>query len=348
MSIFDRIKIPRALEHAFPAAAFLGGFLWDSITLGKMVQGSDLWMMFGYWVISFGVLLMLALRVWPPKWESRITWLVQFCFGSIFSAMVVCYFKSSGSIYTLLFVLILVAVLVANEFLQNKYTKITLSWSLLCLSGSMYLNFQLPYLVHSVGTVWFLLSCALAFLPAWAVWKLSKRDRSSLIPPAFVTIGLVLCWFLDLIPPVPMVLKQTIICKGFERISGEYTCLEPEQSFMKTHFGLGDFEIYHAPGEVIYALSSVFGPNDLEAHLEHRWKWLDPSGEWMERGRVPFTMRGGRISGWRLYSNKQSLEPGFWRLETALRDGAVIGSVEFKVPESPEPAGTVYQRVPLK
>ena len=37
-------------------------------------------------------------REWSPVWKARFTWAVQFLFGGLFSALVVCYFKSSGSL----------------------------------------------------------------------------------------------------------------------------------------------------------------------------------------------------------------------------------------------------------
>ena len=35
-------------EKFFPAIAFLGGFFWDSVTLGQMVENSDLIFLLAY------------------------------------------------------------------------------------------------------------------------------------------------------------------------------------------------------------------------------------------------------------------------------------------------------------
>ena len=38
------------IRKFFPAAAFFGGFTWDSVTLGKLVQTSDLAILLLYYV----------------------------------------------------------------------------------------------------------------------------------------------------------------------------------------------------------------------------------------------------------------------------------------------------------
>ena len=127
--------IVQKLEKFFPAIAFLAGFGWDSITLGTMVYGSDLLILLAYYVGAFVLVILLSAKLehpegwtperiaalakeqgvansvdtivvhhrfldreWSPVWKARFTWAVQFLFGGLFSALVVCYFKSSGSL----------------------------------------------------------------------------------------------------------------------------------------------------------------------------------------------------------------------------------------------------------
>jgi hypothetical protein len=341
----NTIPWSKRIAKGFPAIAFLAGFLWDSVTLGRVVQTSDLWILSAYWVGAFVVLVLLG-RNPGAKWQGRLTWIVQFCFGSIFSALVVCYFRSSGTIFTLLFVVILVGILLANEMLQDRYSRLGISWSIFCLSGTMYLNFLVPHLVHGLGGFWFILSVLLGFLPVYFLWRMSARKLQDILSPAVVSLGILGFWMLDLIPPVPLVMKQNLVCKAFEKISGDYTCLVPEQNFLE-RFGLVDVSIHQAPAEKIYVLSSVFAPSEVAVELEHHWLWLDEYGNWVVQSTVPFSMLGGRASGWRVYSNKQALRPGYWKVETAVKDGAVVGLIEFQIPEAPEPEGTQYIRKKL-
>ncbi|HSQ41990.1 MAG TPA: DUF2914 domain-containing protein, partial [Fibrobacteraceae bacterium] len=305
-----------------------------------------LWILSGYWAAAFLALLFLG-RNPGAAWQRRFTWVVQFCFGSLFSALVVFYFRSSGSLFTLISVAILVILLLLNEALKDRYERLGLSWSIFCLSGTMFLNFLVPHLVHSVGTIWFVLSTLLGFLPIYVLWKLSHRSATALLAPLAVSVGIFGFWALDLLPPVPLVMKQNIVCRNFEHQGGDYTCLAPQQGFL-VRMGLADFKIYQGD-EPTFVLSSVFAPTQVTADLEHRWEKLDEvKNEWKDYGRVPFHMQGGRAAGWRLYSNKQTLEPGYWRVQTAVRDGAVVGYTEFRVLPGSDPEGTPYERVMLK
>lgn len=329
-----------------PAMAFIGGFLWDSITLGRVVTSSDLWILGLYYLGAFlGILLQL--RYWGEKGRARISMFVQFCLGGLFSALVVFYFKSSGSLGGFMVVLFLGALLIANEFLHSRYARTGVAWSMLCLSGCMYLNFILPHCVHQVGGFWFFLSTLVGFGLVLVPWKLSGRSMFYLIPPVLVALGLVAAYGAGIVPPVPLVVKQHLVCKQFEKRGGEWFCMEQETGWMKP-WGWGTQTLHHAPGDKLYYLSSVFAPSHVEAELEHRWSYLDSQGNWLARDVIPFAMVGGREEGWRLYSHKTALQPGRWRVETALRDGAIVGRAEFEVLAGEEPANTTYQRRTLR
>ena len=106
-------------------------------------------------------------REWSETWKQRFTWAVQFFFGGLFSALVVCYFKSSGSLASFLLVILLAILLVGNEFLQKKYESFGVSLAFFCLLGTMFMNFAIPHLVHRIGSFGSLSvrSCLLAYAP---------------------------------------------------------------------------------------------------------------------------------------------------------------------------------------
>ena len=116
-------------------------------------------------------------REWSETWKNRFSWAVQFCFGSLFSALVVCYFKSSGSIASLILVILLAVLLVGNEFLQKKYESFGVSLAFLCLLGTMFLNFTIPYLVHRIGLVLFVCSTLLSLGICVFIQKVSRRSK---------------------------------------------------------------------------------------------------------------------------------------------------------------------------
>ena len=81
------------LRKLFPAASFFGGFAWDSFTLGKLVQTSDLAILLLYYLASL-ILLILLLNLYafyaiigmiptalasdrPSDMGGTITWMIK-------------------------------------------------------------------------------------------------------------------------------------------------------------------------------------------------------------------------------------------------------------------------------
>ncbi|MDR1760086.1 MAG: DUF2914 domain-containing protein [Fibrobacter sp.] len=348
--MFNRIK------PFIPATAFFGGFIWDSLTIGRVVSSSDLLLLSVYFILSLGLILLLAKikqinvaetpdeRASAPfiskfcddRWVVRFTWVIQFCFGNLFSALVICYFKSSGSTASLLFVLLLVGFLVGNEFFQKFYSRFGFNIALFCLLGTMFLNFAVPHLVHRLGAFWFLLSTILSLLLCYGIWYFSRQSRRVLIVPGIISVFLATAYFLNWIAPVPLVLKQQEACVQFS--SKTYECLIEKPSFwVRRGISLPSLHWDPVQKNEVYFVSSVFAPSKVQADLEHRWFYKNPAtGVFEERDRISSSrmrVRGGREEGFRIYTKKRSLAPGKWRVETALKGGAVIGKKDFNVIE---------------
>ncbi|MFH1980382.1 MAG: hypothetical protein ABIL58_00930 [Pseudomonadota bacterium] len=343
------------IRRFLPALAFFCGFAWDSITMGRVVSFYDLLVLTTYYFGAALVLILLVREV-QPQWQTGFTFFVQFCFGGLFSALVVFYFKSSGSFYTFIVVIGLVLLLVTNEFLSEKYRSRTLSWTMFTVCGTMYLNFLIPHIAHSIRAVWFYLSCTLSLSIVFAIhvfanakqresMPIDKRKTQYLMelrqmaPSLSVVILLVALYQLQLIPPVPLVLKDSYVCKNFSDESGEYQCQAEKQPFWRA-LGIGGDVIHFEKGEKIYNLSAVFAPTNIAVDLEQRW-WLrdEKRGAWLSRGVIPLSMVGGRKEGWRTYSFiHTSVQAGNWKVETALKGGAVLAIDYFTAKDQVTPA----------
>lgn len=329
------------IRKFFPAAAFFGGFTWDSVTLGKLVQTSDLAILLLYYVASFVFLLLLAAepgkflnRSWNERWQNRFTYAVQFCFGSLFSALVVCYFKSSGSVGAFFLVALLAGFLVANEFLQNSYARFGFTLALFNLLGTMYLNFLIPYLVDGIGFFWFFVSVVLSLAICFGAFKLSKQSKRVLFAPIGISLALVIAYLANWIPPVPLVLKDQNACTGFSK---DYSCFVDRTGAVKGFFASIGFAptITLAEGEGVTFVSSVFAPAKVGAQLEHRWHYQNPkTGDWRLLNTITssrMTTHGSREEGFRIYTTKMNVPEGKWMVETAVKDGSVVGSKTFYV-----------------
>ena len=281
-------------------------------------------------------------REWSEAWKSRFTWMMQFCFGSMYSALVVCYFKSSGSLASLVLVLLLAVLLVGNEFLQKKYESFGVSLAFFCLLGTMFMNFTIPHLVHRIGFLWFFLSTLASFGVCVGIQKISHHKKRVLVAPAIISTALVVAYVMNWVPPVPLVLKQQMVCQNFDKTN--YSCDVDDPTFLQT-IGIKLPSVHRVDGAEVYYLSSVYAPADLKAELEYRWYLKDETtGNYKLTDKVStgrMVMRGGREDGYRSYTKKKNPVPGRYLVETAYKNGAVIGSQKFEIFNEPSENGYV-------
>ena len=326
------------IEKFIPAIAFLGGFSWDSMTIGHKVYGRDLILLSFYYLIALVSIFFIATRLvandencedntpsffskilnreWHSSWIDRLTWLVQFCFGNLYSALVICYFKSSGSIAAFVIVLLLVSLLVGNEFLKEKYEKFGVCLAFFCLLGTMFFNFLIPHLVHAMGALWFFLSTFLSIGICYLLWLKSSRDKRTLVAPIAITLVLSIAYVANWIAPVPLVLKQQIVCKNFNNET--YSCDADKLNFWQR---IGN---WFKTSDSRWNPATWFRPVD-DAIISKDNDLYIPSDDMI--------IRGGRDAGYRSFSRKKNIPEGTYRVETAYKDGAVIGSSTFKVIE---------------
>ena len=70
MEFVDKLRAKpsvQKLEKFFPAIAFLGGFTWDSITLGQMVYGTDILILLAYYTGALILVLLLSAQLEHPE-----------------------------------------------------------------------------------------------------------------------------------------------------------------------------------------------------------------------------------------------------------------------------------------
>lgn len=332
------------LRRYLPAIAFFGGFLWDALTLGRSVNTMDLWLLTGYLALAAGILWFLGRREAQAATEAQETrpwWresgpylLLQFCFGGLFSALFIFYFKSSSHFLAGLWVLGLGVLLVANEFLEDRYRRFTLTWALFGLCAMLLLNFVLPHVVGGISWVWFVLSTLAGAGLAHAL-RHKTPGRPGRIKPAWgVAAGLLFAYLIDAIPPVPLVARDIAVGHGLEKTGTEYR-LKQEKTPWWVFWREVESEIHLAPGEKLYCISAIFAPSGLTARLYHHWEQDDPKEGWTTRSRIGFGLAGGRQGGYRGYTFKQNLSPGDWRVSVETEDGRTVGVREFSISEDP-------------
>ena len=333
------------LRRALPAIAFFGGFLWDALTLGRTVAAMDLWLLTGYLAGAAGILWYLGHRqatVAPIASETPEPWwrvsgpylLLQFFFGGLFSALFIFYFKSSSHLLALLWALGLGGLLVANEFLEDRYRRFTLTWALFGLCAMLLLNFVIPHVVGSISAFWFVFSTLAGAGLAHGLRLKTPGQPGRIKPMWAIAAGLLIAYAADVIPPVPLVKRDIAVGHALSRSHGDYV-LQLEKTPWWLFWRSVSSEFHLEPGERLYCVSAVFAPSGLDTRLYHRWSRYDPDKGWVMTSRIGFGLAGGREGGYRGYTWKQNLAPGEWKVAVETEDGRTVAVHRFELSAQP-------------
>lgn len=329
-----------AIKPYMPAAAFLGGFVWDAATLGREITAIDLFILLAYYLGAALILFAIGRGI-EFRFSRYLNFVLQFFLGGIFSALVIFYFLSASDTTGFIVVGALVALLVGNEFLESRYSRLSLSWAMFCVTGIMFLNFALPHLFRSISPAWFYLSTAAAVGVVLFLRATSNAQKVTILPSLIIAVFITLLFFINLIPPVPLAKREMLVCRSIARTDRGYTLTVERPRRWELWKALRN-EVSHRPGEKTYVFTSVFVPRGIETTIRHRWMRYGDDG-WRDAGVVPFRIRGGRRDGYRGYSYKTNAGVGRWRVIAESEGGQTIGVLRFDVVE-----GGSFRRATLK
>ena len=336
------------LKYHGNALAFILGFIWDNIMLKRIDHGFANIMLGTYLFLSFACILELNIH------EARLSrghsgrryalWLtpiLQFCLGSLFSAYIIFYTRSASLSVNWPFLVFLVFLVLANEFLHKHYSRPPFQLSLLFIVLFSYSIFSLPVLLGSMGPEVFLLSglISLACI-AIAAFLLNRiaPDRSSpsrrwfFVSIIFMYSLFNFAYFTDLIPPIPLALKEIGVYHSvLHQDDGTYLLtFEPARWYQ--FFADTSDTFTRENSKPVYVFISVFAPTKLTVPLFYRWQYFDEGKQqWLSTDVVQFPITGGREDGYRGYSSKQSVTEGRWRVDVETLPDQLIGRVEFQV-----------------
>ena len=140
-------------------------------------------------------------------------------------------------------------------------------------------------------------------------------------------------YFFNVIPPIPLTLREAGIYHSVERSQDGYTVIAESRSFFEKVI---PGETMHVePGDDLYAFTSIFAPAELDTVIVHEWQFYNnETRKWQTVAKPSFTISGGRENGYRGYSFTTQSKPGRWRVDVETKRGQVIGRVRFKVKEA--------------
>ena len=196
--------------------AFFAGFTWDSFTLTRIDLILDNMIMFAYIMLAGFFIYLINLveekvieRPLILKYKEWYPNIIQFFFGGLFSGYVVYYFQSASITKNWLFLLLLIVLLVSNEFVKNRLSNFTFQFAIYYMAVFSFFIFYLPVLFETLNVFMFILSGIVSSLfIAGLIYLLYKRIEDSLkrrLKKLVITLGSIyiifnLLYFTNLIP----------------------------------------------------------------------------------------------------------------------------------------------------
>lgn len=334
-------------EHYLSPMALIGGFIFDNLTLRRIDLLVDNLLMLAYLFIAYLIIFFFSaynagrLRGRAvERFADVAPYILQFVFGGLFSAFVVFYLRSASLLTSWPFIICLAILLIGNEVFRERYLRLVFRLSIFFIALFSYSILVLPILLHKMGAKIFLLSgfvsLILIGLVIYSLFTLMP-GRPKLVRKILLTsvggiyVAFNILYFANIIPPIPLSLKESGIYHSVVRTAGGYEVrYEPPPWYLF----FKDFNptFHWAPGSRVYSYSAVFAPTKLNTTILHRWLYYDKNKkQWVEMDRLQFPIFGGRDGGYRGYTLKTNVKPGKWRIDVITERGQLLGRMNFRI-----------------
>jgi hypothetical protein len=355
-SRFQRLKhYYESHEPAFDIAAFAGGFVFDIAMLDRIDAWSTIVQQAAYLLLIAVILLQMffseggpatdtgampALKRWYYTYRTAI---VHFLLGTLLNLYTLFFFKSASLFVSFAFMLVLAALLVANESSRLKaQLGLSLKFALFSLCLLSFSANIVPVFVGSIGLFVFLLSMLAGCVPLaminrririHAPERVAQARRQILVPFGIVLVTFLSLYLFRVIPPVPLSIRFIGVYHNVERSEDAFK-LSHERPAWRV-WDNGDQKFLAQPGDRIFVFFRIFSPARFSDQVLMRWYWKDNVGKWKLQDSIPIKITGGREEGFRGYGMKTNYQPGDWKLQVETTDEREIGRVYFDVATTP-------------
>ncbi len=336
------------LKTYLPATFFVGGFIFDIFTLGRIDNLFNILTHAIYLFLVLAVLLTQILGIEAGSGNGRLirgfftyrNEAVHFLLGALLNAFVIFYFKSGTVINTGLLLFLLAFLLVINEMHFFKARGPALKMILFNISLCSFFIYLLPLLIGRISAGIFILSLGCALLVMLGVCYILLRAgtdfvllrRVLLIPTGAVVLGFAVLYTARMIPPVPLSLMQIGIYHNLEREDGSFRLYRETPPWR--FWSQGDQNFQAQEGDRLYLFCRIFAPGGFRDRLYFHFQSKDKKRGWQTSDRIPLTIVGGRDQGFRGYAFKSNYSPGRWRALVETGGGLEIGRINFRIENS--------------
>jgi hypothetical protein len=245
--------------------------------------------------------------------------------------------------------------LIGNERFRKLYLNFSVQIAVYFSALNLFFIFFLPVVLHKIGDWVFIMSGLVAIgcvafllqILSQVTPALEKKERTrSARSIALIWIVITVLYFTNLIPPLPLALKDAGVYHSVTRLAdGTYSLVGEPRTWYQAFLPFPT-TFHKEPSETAYVFTAVFAPSGLSTPITYLWqRYDDTAHSWVEESRFDLTINGGRDGGYRGYSLKNNPQPGRWRVSVLTQTGLVIGRISFDVVDastSPELLTSVH------
>src|SRR5262245_57669879 len=211
-------------EHRLSAAAMVGGFGFDNYYFDRVDHPATQIALLGYLASAIGSILLIHFiesRPEPPallkRSHSLIVVATQFAFGGLWSAFLILYGRSALAGTASPFVMVLAAMMIANEVFRQHHSRLAFTCTLLFLALFSYTILAVPVFIGSMGRLIFALSGLLAVAVFVLVLKalnkigherIERAQAGIALGAAGVFLTVNVFYFTNILPPLPLTLAH--------------------------------------------------------------------------------------------------------------------------------------------
>ena len=334
-------------ERYLMPSLLISGLAVDVITF-RSIQINTVFLLLGIYTLITGVAIFLMNTLQRERllfFDHFLRYLrlasrfiIQFTFGALLSATLIFYWFSGSFFVSWPFILIIAFLMISNDTFRHQIMKPTVQISVYFFLTFSLLSIILPFAFHSISQWVFLLSGLLSLVFIYFYirlymhfhWHMESKNKTILVSVLTIFIIINSLYFSNIIPPIPLSLREADVYDLVERSGSNYVFLSEDRSLIERI--IPGQTIHTQAGRNVYVYTSIFAPADLNIPIYHHWQYYDASQfRWISKGRFSFNLTGGRDAGYRGYSLKSQVPEGKWRVDAETERGQVLGRVKFRV-----------------
>lgn len=295
-----------------------------------------------YALLCAGAILLMVAKNLPDRRGVRYAviaapFVQQFTIGALLSTSLLFYWFSGSFSVSWPIIGGIALVMIFNEVLRKYFARPLVQVTVfyfalfsLCATVTAYAFDSLSPLVFIGGGVLSLALIAVFLGIFLRVGELLRYRAHITLTMLGIFVGMHGAYFLNLIPPIPLSLREAGMYYSVARVGGEYQ-LNGETETWLQQLWPGQ-TLYLREGQPLYAFASVAAPAAMSATMVHRWEWYnDAEKEWVTMSTLQYGITGGRSDGYRGYSLKTNVPAGKWRVSVETPRGQVLGRIRSTV-----------------